>query len=216
MRVVPVETERLLAVLQWLRLDVDGNRKSDDALIFSDETGAPITTFRRAWVTAVLKANDIKPTWSKGVKVKGKQTAWKELTANVQNAFRRIDLRWHDLRHEYASRLVEKGVPLSQVRDLLGHASITTTERYDNQQPEALQAAARRLERGLKFDPTVAAGPAKFQDSFQIDDEPLPHDLRSEAPRVGGTSCDEKNLGVWLGGRDSNPDNVVQSHGSYR
>ncbi|HAK55017.1 MAG TPA: hypothetical protein DCP38_05975 [Acidobacteria bacterium] len=44
-----------------------------------------------------------------------------------------IDLRWHDLRHEYASRLVECGVPLAQVRDPLGHASITTTERYDNQ-----------------------------------------------------------------------------------
>jgi site-specific recombinase XerD len=41
-----------------------------------------------------------------------------------------VNLRWHDLRHEYASRLVEKGVPLSQVRDLLGHASIVTTERY--------------------------------------------------------------------------------------
>jgi integrase len=48
------------------------------------------------------------------------------------------DFRWHDLRHEYASRLVERGVPLSQVRDLLGHASIVATERYDNQTPEAL------------------------------------------------------------------------------
>jgi integrase len=56
------------------------------------------------------------------------------------------DLRWHDLRHEYASRLVERGSPLSQVRDLLGHASITTTERYDNQTPEALFEAASRLD----------------------------------------------------------------------
>jgi integrase len=61
------------------------------------------------------------------------------------------DLRWHDLRHEYASRLVEHGVPLSQVRDLLGHASIVTTERYDNQKPEALMAAAKRLETGATF-----------------------------------------------------------------
>ena len=30
------------------------------------------------------------------------------------------DVRFHDLRSEYASRLVEKGIPLSQVRDLLG------------------------------------------------------------------------------------------------
>jgi site-specific recombinase XerD len=38
---------------------------------------------------------------------------------------------------------VEYGVPLSQVRDLLGHASIVTTERYDNQRPEALFEARR-------------------------------------------------------------------------
>jgi hypothetical protein len=39
-------------------------------------------------------------------------------------------------------------VPLSQIRDRLGHASIVTTERYDNQRPEALMAAAKRLETG--------------------------------------------------------------------
>jgi hypothetical protein len=36
----------------------------------------------------------------------------------------------------------------SQVRHLLGHASIVTTERYDNQKAEALMAAAKRLETG--------------------------------------------------------------------
>jgi hypothetical protein len=46
---------------------------------------------------------------------------------------------------------VERGVPLSQVRDLLGHASIVTTERYDNQKPELLMAAAKRLETGESF-----------------------------------------------------------------
>jgi hypothetical protein len=38
------------------------------------------------------------------------------------------------------------------VRDLLGHASIITTECYDNQKLENLQAAAARLERGDTFD----------------------------------------------------------------
>jgi hypothetical protein len=68
-------------------------------------------------------------------------------------------------RHEYASRLVEKGVPLAQVRDFLGHASITTTERYDNQKLENLQAAVARLESGKSFDPPPrgSAPPTKCQ-----------------------------------------------------
>jgi hypothetical protein len=47
---------------------------------------------------------------------------------------------------------VERGVPLAQVRDLLGHASIVTTERYDNQRLEMLQAGVARLEDGTDFD----------------------------------------------------------------
>lgn len=63
---------------------------------------------------------------------------WTALTRDCQAEFRHINRRWHDRRHDYASRLLEKNVPLAQVRDLLGHASITTTERYDNQTLENL------------------------------------------------------------------------------
>src|SRR5436305_7122868 len=80
---------------------------------------------------------------------------WPALTPACQEVFKRINLHWHDLRHEYASRLVERGVPLAQVRDLLGHASITTTERYDNQKLENLQAAVLKLESGKTFDATM-------------------------------------------------------------
>src|SRR6476659_4152217 len=45
----------------------------------------------------------------------------------------RIDGEGKEKRSQYASRLVEKGVPLSQVRDLLGHCSIVVSERYDRQ-----------------------------------------------------------------------------------
>ena len=98
---------------------------------------------------AVLKAHGVNPQWRKG--------SYKDLTPEGRQRLRDINLHWHDLRHEYASRLVERNVPLAQVRDLLGHASIVTTERYDNQRLEALQAAVARLEAGKAFDAVTDA-----------------------------------------------------------
>jgi hypothetical protein len=46
---------------------------------------------------------------------------------------------------------------------LLGHASILTTERYDNQRLEALQAAVERLEGGQTFDPTIDVSDRVFK-----------------------------------------------------
>jgi integrase len=80
------------------------------------------------------------------------------------------NLRFHDLRGEFASRLVERGVPLSQVRDLLGHASVVTTERYDRQKFEALEGAVKRLDTGesfnfLSIDAALGAPDASSEDS---------------------------------------------------
>ena len=143
-RWVPVGTLRLKAVLDFLREEADGSSKSADAAVCSYATGEPIGRFHTAWILTVLRAHGVLPTWTKG-----RDSGC--LAAECHAAYRRIDLRWHDLRHEYASRLVERGVPLSQVRDLLGHASIVTTERYDNQTEDALLAAASLLETGAIF-----------------------------------------------------------------
>lgn len=144
-RVIPIGTARLLAVVQWLRLDSAGEHKADDVPVFSNEAGEPLKTFKKEWVVAVLKAHSVDPHWRKG--------SYQDLSTECQQRLREINLHWHDLWHKYASRLVERGVPLAQVRDLLGHASILTTERYDNQRLEALQAAIERLETGKTFNP---------------------------------------------------------------
>jgi hypothetical protein len=65
--------------------------------------------------------------------------------------------------------LVERGVPLAQVRDLLGHASILTTERYDNQKLEALQAAVERLEGGQSINASPTALTPQEKSSEVID-----------------------------------------------
>lgn len=55
------------------------------------------------------------------------------------------DFRFHDCRHDFASRLVLAGVPLAVIRDLLGHASITMTERYAHLCKSAKTAAVAML-----------------------------------------------------------------------
>lgn len=40
------------------------------------------------------------------------------------------DFHWHDLRHTTASHLAMSGVDLYTIKDLLGHSTITMTERY--------------------------------------------------------------------------------------
>lgn len=52
------------------------------------------------------------------------------------------DLRIHDLRHSFASALVNKGVPIYDVQKLLGHQNIRTTERYAHLAPERLRQSA--------------------------------------------------------------------------
>ncbi len=56
------------------------------------------------------------------------------------------DFRIHDMRHTCAAWLVSDGVPLMEVRDLLGHSTVIMTERYAHLAPENVRAAVARLD----------------------------------------------------------------------
>jgi len=51
------------------------------------------------------------------------------------------ELRVHDLRHSFASFLVNAGRSIYEVKELLGHADIKTTSRYAHLSQESLKAA---------------------------------------------------------------------------
>lgn len=44
-------------------------------------------------------------------------------------------LRWHDLRHSFASNLTIGGTPLRQVQEWMGHSTILMTMRYAHLAP---------------------------------------------------------------------------------
>jgi len=60
------------------------------------------------------------------------------------------DFKIHDLRHHYASRLVQRGVSLQRVQALLGHKSSRMTERYAHLAPSDLDDAVAVLDRGRR------------------------------------------------------------------
>jgi|Deesub1362B_J571_1020462.scaffolds.fasta_scaffold02189_11 excisionase family DNA binding protein len=54
-------------------------------------------------------------------------------------------LRFHDLRHTFATRLVQKGVDVETVKELLGHHSIRITQRYLHSNLKVKKDAVERL-----------------------------------------------------------------------
>jgi integrase len=51
------------------------------------------------------------------------------------------DVRWHDLRHSFASNLVNAGQSIYVVGKLLGHTQVKTTARYSHLADQTLMAA---------------------------------------------------------------------------
>lgn len=68
-------------------------------------------------------------------------TSWRALmkAANLEN------FRLHDCRHHFASKLVQAGVDLYTVKELLGHSEIAMSERYAHLAPDNLRLAVEKM-----------------------------------------------------------------------
>ena len=71
----------------------------------------------------------------------GFKTSWAKLLKRAGIS----RFRWHDLRHHFASRLVQRGVPLNTVRDLLGHSTVQMSLRYAHLAPDQRREAVAKL-----------------------------------------------------------------------
>ncbi len=73
---------------------------------------------------------------------------------NLRRAFRTAlteasiqNFHFHDLRHTFATNLIQAGVDLYKVQRLLGHKSPTMTQRYAHHYPESLRDGVEILDR---------------------------------------------------------------------
>jgi len=128
-RVLPISS-RLRAVLKMAQTDPTGKDYPADAFVFG-ELGQETGNINRAWRTCLLKASGHDPAW----------TATGALAPASLAALRAVDLHFHDLRHEGASRLHEAGWPLHHVQQMLGHSSLEQTSTYLNVERVGLRAS---------------------------------------------------------------------------
>lgn len=113
-------SRRLKAVLEMRRHAPDGTLHGPDRYVFGNEVGEQAKSVRTAWENTCERAE-------------------------IE------DLHFHDLRREFGSRLRETpGMFDHEVRDWLGHASITTTSRYLSTTRVGLQHALRKFEGSQK------------------------------------------------------------------
>lgn len=72
----------------------------------------------------------------------GFSTVWHRLTRLVELT----DLRFHDLRHDFASRVRRAGAGLDVIKELLGHSTLAMSARYAHLSDEHLREAVRDLQ----------------------------------------------------------------------
>ena len=76
-----------------------------------------------------------------GVNIDSIKTGWR----NACDDAGLVNLRFHDTRHTFATRLRANGVHEWDIRDLLGHASVRMTSVYTHQTPANLRHAVNSL-----------------------------------------------------------------------
>jgi integrase len=103
------------------------SRGENDDLVFSGRGGVRITS--------------VSPTFDRVVR---------DLGFNQGVTDPRQKVVFHTLRHTYASWLVESGVDLYTVKELMGHSTIALTERYSHLGNNTLQNAVKVLEKSMK------------------------------------------------------------------
>lgn len=99
------------------------------------------------------------PTSSRHLFVKSDGTRYRDMKKGFNAACRRAEIdgvRWHDLRHTFASWFVQSGGDLYRLSRILGHATLQMTARYGHLRTHDLHAELQRVAQTRTHDPLIA------------------------------------------------------------
>jgi integrase/recombinase XerC len=120
LRISELQSLRLDAIKEgWVGVDGKGSKRREVPLLFSIAT--LIDRYKEAY----------QPTHYLFEK-EGKPMSVAQIRYRLQKAFHAhgIDATPHQLRHSFATHLLEHGARITDISKLLGHASLATTQRY--------------------------------------------------------------------------------------
>jgi integrase len=118
----------------------DVDREKRTLLVPISKSGKPRTIALNAAAIALLRtaASDSASPYVFPTQLSGLFCPWNRIRRRAGLA----DVRLHDLRHSFASFLVNQGVSLYVVQNLLGHTQARMTQRYAHLAPQTLLDAA--------------------------------------------------------------------------
>ena len=131
--------------LTWENVDLKNNTLTVEGATSKRQTTRHVAL--NATAKAALK--DWKPKHASGLVFPGRAGKFWTVKKSWAALLRRAEItgfRWHDMRHDFASRLVMGGVDLYTVGELLGHDRVETTKRYAHLAPSHKAAAVGVLD----------------------------------------------------------------------
>lgn len=133
-------------MLKLLRADLDFDNRLITVRAFNTKVMRERQVAMSARLARELEKIIQKLPESEDVTVFGILDDFKKAFNSARRAVGLADVRFHDLRHTHATRLVAAHLPLSEVGRVLGHTQANTTFRYVNANVETARRAAALID----------------------------------------------------------------------
>jgi len=126
-KAVKTRTAYMTAQVKSMLQGLYGKGKDQNALVFPNRDGERIKEVSQSFDRAVTEIG-----FNKGIEDPRQRVVF------------------HSLRHTFAGWLVENGTDLYTVKELMGHSTISMTERYSHLGENTLQGAVKNLEKSMQ------------------------------------------------------------------